>query len=351
MGTNKILSLIPKNMETEGVPEGINQAVLNKLCISYLDDPLYRVMYSHLSGWKNSQTYRLKLECEGGSQWSLIYKKGVYGKNTIPALEDFPLKTGMAEYAVYSIPELTIMEYIPEVFKCEEIVAGEQYIYLIEDLGPNYRLAKKRTDVLNAAAAITNVYNSSGKILLKIDNNLLTNYDSEFSSSLKRYALKNLELFIKLHRNNQVDRICDLWDRITNIYDKKNDYLSLLSFVHGDLKLSNILVNKGDESQLKFIDWEWAGIGLPHQDLASLLKRATPSLEMESLRLFSKSNNLLSHSEHRELYEICQIERGLIDCSFFASQKIDSTGETKLNFESYIEDSALRVLRAYDRLT
>ena len=351
MGTNKILSLIPKNMETEGVPEGINLEVLNKLCISCLDDPLNKVKYSHLTGWKSSKTYRLKLECERGSRWSLIYKNAVCGNSTVPALVDFPLKPGLAEYAVYCSPELTLKEYIPEVFKCDEIVAGEKYLYLIEDLGPNYRLARKRSDVLNATAALTNVYNNGGKILLKIDHNHLTNYDSEFSSSLKKYAQKNLEMYLQLHSNNHVDRIFDLWNGITSIYDRKNDYMSLLSFVHGDLKLSNILVNKRDESQLKFVDWEWAGIGLPHQDLASLLKRATPSLEMESLRFFSKSNNLLTHSEHRELYEICQIERGIIDCSFFVSQKINSTGETKLNFDSYIEDSALRVLKAYDRLT
>ncbi|MGI9534360.1 MAG: phosphotransferase family protein [Thermodesulfobacteriota bacterium] len=350
-GTNKILSLIPINRETEGLPEDISFAMLNRLCLSCLDDPLNKVKHSHLSGWKSSNTYRLKLECEGGSQWSLIYKNAVYSKNIIPALVDFPLKPGRAEYAVYSSPALSLKHYLPEVYICNEVTSGIKYIYLIEDLSNNYRLANKRADVHNAVILLTNIYRDSGEIILNINKDLLPKYDSGFSSELKKYVLNNLESYLRHTKNNYVSEICRLWNGISTIYDRKNNYSRLSCFVHGDPNLTNILVNKKNNDQLKLIDWEWAGIGLPHQDLASLLKRATPSVEMESLRFFSKSNNLLSLSEHRELYEICQIERGLIDCSFFASQKINSTGETKINFDAYIEDSALRVLRAYDRLT
>ena len=350
-GTNKLLSLIPKNLETEGLPDDISFKQLDTLCLSCLNDSLQSVTYTHLSGWKSSNTYRLKLVCKHGSKWNLIYKNAAYGENIIPALADFPFKPGQAEYVVYSSPVLMIKEYLPEVYICDEVVTGKQYFYLIEDLSPNYRPANKRSDVLNAANVLSEIYKRSGDILLKIDSALLPRYDDDFSSQLERYALTNLERYLSLYSSNHVEQVCGFWDKITAFYKRKKDFKHLSSFVHGDPNVSNILVYRQDENKLKFIDWEWAGIGLPHQDLASLLKRSTSSIELEALKIFSDSNNLLSFREHKELYEICQIERGIIDASFLAVQKINANGDTKMDVEGYIEDSASRVLKAIDRLT
>jgi len=349
-GTTKILSFVPRNDIVPGLPEGLPFAALNDLCLFYLREPLLRVSYYPLSGWKKSNTYRLILETKKGAKWSLIYKNAVYQHDMIPALNSLPINPGPPEYTIYSKANGEIIKYLPTIHMCREVIPGLHYRYLMQDLNKHYRPARDKKDILSITSKLLKLYDNIGECNFNLNEDSFIIYDGDLSSRLKTYILEGLERYSGMTNGRTVSFVCDNWDKISALYDEKCDYSGLSTIIHGDSNLANILVHKKNGDKIKFIDWEWAGIGLPHQDLASLLKRAKAGVEETALEIFSKHYRSLSTGEHQRLYEICQLERGLIDCAFLANHVIGSTDQTKIDITGYIEDSASRVIEAYNRL-
>lgn len=349
-GSAKISNIIPRNNFVQGVPVGLQFDELNELCLDYIKHPLKEVSYYHLSGWKKSNTYRLLLETEKGNKWSLIYKNALYRQDIIPALNNFPINPGPPEYTIYSKAEGGITKYLPTIFTCREIQSGWHYMYLMQDLNECYRPAGNKKDILSITAELTKFYDIIGSCDYNCDNNSLILYDRGLCARLQAYIINNLERYVSATSSKTVSAVCRNWQKIAGLYEDKYDYFRLSSIIHGDSNLANILVHRKYGDRIKFIDWEWAGVGLPHQDLASLLKRAKPNVEEDALEIFSKNNRSISIGEHKRMYEICQMERGLIDSAFFANQNANSPGRTKIDIVGYIEDSASRVMRAYYKL-
>jgi hypothetical protein len=347
-GVSKFFNSIPRNNFVHGVPEGLQFDELNELCLDYIKHPLKDVSYCHLSGWKKSNTYRLLLETEKGDYWSLIYKNALYRQDIIPALNNFPINPGPPEYTIYSKSEGGITKYLPRIFRCREIHAGLHYMYLMQDLNECYRPAGGKRDILCISAELTKMYGIFGDYRFGEDSLIL--YNRELSARLQAYIIGNLERYVSATNSKTVSAVCRNWQKIAGLFEDKYNYCWLSSMIHGDSNLANILVHRKYGDRIKFIDWEWAGVGLPHQDLASLLKRAKPNVEEDALEIFSKNNRSISIGEHNRLYEICQLERGLIDSAFFANQSANSPGRTKIDIVGYIENSASRVMRAYNKL-
>ena len=92
----------------KGVPPGITRELLADICQREFGDQPVDIVYAHLSGWKESGSYRLYLKTDRGRNWTLIYKNAVYEQDQIPALATLPLKPGSAEYVVYANPPGTL---------------------------------------------------------------------------------------------------------------------------------------------------------------------------------------------------------------------------------------------------
>lgn len=349
-GSAKILSYISGPNFIQGTPKGLRFDELNELCLLYFRHPLKHVSYYPLSGWKRSNTYRLLLETEKGDKWSIVYKNALYQHHIIPALDGFPINPGPSEYTIYSKAEGGITKYLPIIFMCREIKPGMHYRYLMQDLNKHFRPARDKKDILSITSELTKLYEMLRDCNYNINEDSLILYGGELSSRLQSYIIDSLEQYAGATNSKTVSSVCDKWDKISVLYDDKYDYSGLSTIIHGDSNLANILVHKQNGDNIKFIDWEWAGVGLPHQDLASLLKRAKPSVEEAALEIFSKYDHDLSIDEHKRLYEVCQLERGLIDSAFLANQVAGSTAKTKIDIAGYIEDSASRVIEAYNRL-
>ena len=347
-GVSKFFNSIPRNKIVHGVPEGLQFDELNELCLDYIKHPLKDVSHYHLSGWKKSNTFRLLLETEKGVKWSLIYKNALYREDTIPALNSFPINPGPPEFTIYSNANGEIIKYLPTIYRCCEIQTGSHYMYLMQDLNANFRPAGGKRDTLCITAELSKLYDIFGDY--RFDEDSLILYNRELSTRLQAYIIDNLERYASATDNKTVSAVCTNWHNISSIYEEKYNHSGLSSIIHGDSNLANILVHRKYGDRIKFIDWEWAGVGLPHQDLASLLKRAKPNVEEDALEIFSKNNRSISIGEHKRMYEICQLERGLIDSAFFANQNANSPGRTKIDIVGYIEDSASRVMRAYNKL-
>jgi thiamine kinase-like enzyme len=77
-------------------------------------------------------------------------------------------------------------------------------------------------------------------------------------------------------------------------------------------------------TQLKVVDWEWAGVGLPHADLAALVKSVRREAHPALLQVFAEKDRGLEAEQHWRLFHWCQLERRLLNATFLAKQQLIS---------------------------
>jgi hypothetical protein len=332
-------------------PEGITFELLNKLCVNYLGKPLKQVTSLHLSGWKSSGAFRLLLRTEQGDHWSLIYKNALYTQDNIPAVTGLPVRPGPPEFLVYDHAPGVLSKYLPDIYLCLEITPGKHYQYLLEDLKPEYRpVQQDSTDILKAAAEIPALHRAMTEWLPMIDKNRLLNFDRGFSIALLQYAREHLERYAQETADRMVSKVCELWPRISKVHQNKEFYeLQSISPIHGDFNHSNIHLHSTNNEAMKIVDWEWAGMGIAHMDLVSLLKASNPEIEQQALKSFCAQEPRLSVDEHKRLYHWCKLERGLLDGAFLAKQQMESKNKVEW-IPGYIRVSMHRLLNAYQEL-
>jgi len=98
---------------------------------------------------------------------------------------------------------------------------------------------------------------------------------------------------------------------------------------------------------IKLIDWEWAGFGVRHSDLASLLKYVSPELEFKALAIYQQRCGQRNLVEENLIYQWCKLQRGIFDAAFFAKEKIESIRPPKMKLDGHIERALERSLRAF----
>jgi thiamine kinase-like enzyme len=341
---------IPKNESSEfihGLPADIEFSTLDKICQEQTSEPLSSVSYRHLSAWKRSGAYKVFLNTQEGNVFSVIYKNSIYNEVEIPALKKLSIIPGQPEFLTYEFAKNTISPYLPKVYYCDEVIHGEHYQYILEDLSHRFHPARSYTDIIKATKAIAHIQGNLAGYLKELKIQKPIYYDLEFSKNLYNYTKLNLDRYIK-----ETGVTGRAWDNRNNILDfylktRANADVSLVP-VHGDYNTENILVDIL-KTPVKIIDWEWAGLGALHSDLATLLKRIDGPLEKICLLIFSKQYKEFSLAEHKYRYELCQIERGLLDAGFLALQELDSSFmDGSLNMSQYIEDSLQRALQGYE---
>jgi thiamine kinase-like enzyme len=340
-----------------GLPKGIDPKTIDKLCLEHQGWPLQRAAYAHLSGWKVTGAYRLFLRGANGRVWHLIYKNAVYNPEQIPALKGLPLLPGLPECLVYQEFSKALAPFLPKVYLCLEVVPGRQYQYVLEDLSERYqRLAEckklaRKNGILNAAARLPNLHRALDAWVADSDSPHLLRFDREFSTALLPYARRNLESYVQQKADRTVSKAVQRWPEIAQAYGRREFQERLTAQpIHGDYHTGHIYFPSDSPDRIKLIDWEWTGFGRPHADLASLLKRVDPDTEHQALAAYAERAKSLPFTGHRRLYEWCQLERGLLDAAFLASQQMESQRKAAW-IPEYIQKSIVRALRAQEWLS
>ena len=339
-----------------GVPPGLTFDQLAELCLLHLGEPLKHVAYVHLSRWKAAGAYRLLLKTSRGRSWRLIYKNAIYSLDHIPGLAGLPIIPGLPEYLIYSNAQNALAQYLPEIYLCSEVIPGKHYQFLLEDLSDRYWLATRQPEIVLGLAAKLPALSRAISESVVFNQDRLLQYDYKFSILAQEYIRKNLEYYAERTASEAAVKVCKSWTEIFEMHaNRELHQLKSTCIIHGDPNPSNILIHRKKHlRRIKFIDWEWAGFGSTHADLASLIKEANPEIKQQALTIFSKQDNRLSFKEHKRLYEWCQLERTLLDASYLAAQQqidtLSSTTKSDTWVPQYIEKSLHRALHAYQTL-
>jgi thiamine kinase-like enzyme len=344
------------NRRCEGLPRGLEFETLDGLCREHGRGGLRRCVHLRLSGWKSGGicgTYRLELLTKGGTRWRLIFKDECYRADSAPALEGLPVSPGPPEAIVYRMQDSTLSPFLPRLFWLREVEPGRHFQYLLEDLAGTYtELQRGAVYSMKAARALglLQIQQALRKTFVGEYPDGLIRYDRSYSERLFEYAGKNLADYLALTADAAVARLRDRWQDVGSVHQLDEFYDDdLRAPIHGDFAIHNVLAHRHDESRLKVLDWEWAGIRLPHADLAALIKYVRKEDQPALLQAFMEQHPGLDAERHRRLLDWCQLERWLFNTAFLARQQLLS--ERRVPWLTHkISDSAGAVLAAAERL-
>jgi len=336
-----------------GCPEGLSIDDLSKVVLRDLGKQPEAVCYRHLSGWKHSGAFRLLIKNSSSHYDSFVFKNAKYTGGHIAALSDLPVFPGPPEYQIYHVANKKLQVYLPQIYLSRKIAGGIHYQYIMEDLNKEYEIYQNPKQILLVCENLSQLHFDLTSSLDKEDKTALLQYDRSFSEQIIKYIFQNLSRWQEYQPNSRVEEVISLRNQLTTVYAATMDEIyrhEIIGPIHGDLNTSNILFHRANQQKFKIIDWEWAGIGVPHADLASLLKMASPKVEANGLLLYNKSNRQRSIEKDRQIYEWCKLQRGLFDAAFFAKQILDSKDPPKNLDGGNIERAVQRALRSYQEL-
>jgi hypothetical protein len=343
----------------EGLPLGMTPDLLDEVCLRYFNVRPQSFSSQHLSGWKPSGAYRLRIRTQHGSDIHLILKESYYTTDHIPALEKLPVRPGPPEYMIYSQPVGALASYLPNIYLAQELVPGTHYRFLMEDLAQEYHRVYDTDEIFRASAMIPSLHQALNEWANETNPQKMVHYGKGASQALEEYARDNLEKYSEYSKDSSIKAVLSCWPKISSAY-LSPEFLELQPArpIHGDTNYSNVHIHNRDPLRFKLVDWEWAGYGFPHADLASLLKGVPEEMEKRALQMFigsSKNPNPclspgLTLKDNQRIYHWCQLERSLLDAAFLTNQHLNSSYTTFFSLPETINRSLRQILSAYKKL-
>lgn len=340
----------PVSDAQDGLPPGVPLETLEALCRQHLGASYRHATHVRLSSWKPRGTYRLELATETGARWRVIFRDESCALADNPALRALPVTAGPPEFAVYQRRRPALARFLPDLYWSHEVERGIRFQYLMADLGDPFEpITADGPDLRLAVAALLQLQAALREAFAHGGHRYLAVYDRQYSEDLLDYARRSLEAYRAGRPEPAVDELCRSWQRVVRVHQREEFYQHRLAVpIHGDYRPSNLHLDMRDRTQLKVVGWEWAGIGVPHADLASLLKGLDPAAERTALEMFAQAHGELDAGEHLRLLRWCQLERRLLDAGFVARQQM-AAGQLP-RVDHLVADAAADVLRSTEQL-
>ena len=294
------------------LPDGLSAALLKRVCLEQLGEPPEVATAVRLSEQMFPGTFRLLIRTKGGRQWSVVYKAARYGSDHYFPSVGLPVAPGLPEYLLYTTPHADLDPYLPAVYVARELRRAESYRYLMEDLEDRYR-PPLPTDLLSIVRQLPTLHTLLGAWASGMLDSLPT-YDVRWSESILEYARNGIEEYARQTTSETPAQVLRRWGAITRFYSERPQMRSI-GGIHGDLKPSNLLVQRKLAAQIKLVDWDGVGLGPAHIDLVGLLAGSPSELVEEALRIYALRDGSLSLDEHRRMYEWCRLQDILLSAS------------------------------------
>jgi len=335
----------------DGLPEGVDFETVSKICSTHFGEVLQQTSYVPPSDWTAAGKYRLLLQTRSERLLSLVYKEAIFDEARFPALSRIRIAPGPPECAIYRSGSGQLLRYLPAVYLCDELIPRKHYRYVIEDLDQEYREPSSKDDFLLLTRLLPKIHLALLEWLESGGEDEFIRYEGAYLQSLHQFSRETIDAIALAGDSDAAKRIRSSWKRILPLLDRKNflDFIPMRP-IHGDFNPTNIRIHREDPDDIKLVDWEWAGIGIPHSDLASLMKGAPKQLEEEAVEMFIRRIKGWTEEDQWKLYWTCKLEGGLLDAAFLAAQVGEEIDGGASEYRAYIEQALQRALDAFERI-
>lgn len=317
----------------KGLPPGLDVAVVEAALEQLGAGDIERSAYVALSGWKrDTWTSRVLVVDSDGRRHTIVAKVTDYDEH-VPAFEGLPYEPGRPELAVLRTalaePAGALASWMPRPLLAEPL-DERRFVFAFVDVGRTHSARSGADHILQAISSLSPMQGALRTAGVPAED-LLDLQPENHAETLARYVHEHLAAASEPGAAELARSADDLvgrcftpsWARVA------------VGPVHGDPNRSNVLFSRRAEGLL-FIDWEWAGRGLPHADLACLTKVVPPEIEGEAVACFADSDPRFTLEEHRELHERAKLHRSLLDASFMAAQRAAKPGGVRFDLHSPI---------------
>ena len=345
------LGRLPEPPPTPGLPAGLEQELLADVCRRVLGQDPRRASHRHLSGFKGTGgAFRVLVETTTGRPWTVFYKECRYGRDDAPGLIGHPARLGPPEFAVYGSANPEVRRFLPDVYHREELEPGVRYRYVLQDVRGAYLKPTTPDELLRAAAALRPLGRALRAWIQRSGEARLIRYDHGMMVALGAFVERALQRYATAGPDGDSIRLLPVAEMIEVLTRPEfHDHVEPTG-VHGDYNRASVLLGKHPESGMKVVDWEWAGLGLPHLDLAILLERADPDLIARALQIFAGEEPGLSLAEHERLLHWSRLATCLSNAAIMAIDVLDGKVATTRDRPPYLQRLLKLATSAYRRL-
>lgn len=337
-----------------GLPPRLDRELLDSVCRQVRDSRPRQVTHLNLSPFKDaSGAYRVWCTTGHGVPWSLIFKDARYDHFDGPALGALPVAAGPTEYAVYATASGVLRDILPDVYHAAEVSPGRHYQYLLEDLEGAYGKPVRPREFIQAAVSLTTLSPAVHSWATSARPSGLIAYDQAYCRTLVDYAAETLSRYSKLRSGSMAFDALAMWPRVRKVVTLPEPHqIQPARGVHGDFNRASVMLPHASRESAgpKVIDWEWAGIGPPHLDLAALLDDADQHVMRRTVRSYAAAAPELDLSTHERLLRWAQVLMSVKNSAFLAAQLLDARTVTRIDRSKYIERLLTVALRTATRL-
>jgi hypothetical protein len=312
------------------------------------------VAHRPISGWKDDVgAERLWVATDDGRLRTVVMKRLDYSMAALPAANIMPFDISQTERVVFAESGLD-QRFIPSTFAIigpGEFHDGTGALVVMEDLAPKWRRPRLHHDYALVVGQLDNIHQAISRIAgQNIDQERLIRYDQALAEPLSELFEKKVIPELVASKETELSRWPANWETVKQLMTSSALPDVAATFVHGDFTPAHIFIRWMPRRQLRLIDFEWVGVGFPHADLASLLKRARPSIEELTLRLYAARHREISLVQHRVVYEWCQLCRGLLDAVYLVTHRRMIVPQKEPIVSRYSRSSLRRAWIASERL-
>lgn len=334
-----------------GLPRGLQWPVLEGvLAMMHRGNPR-SVCHCKLSSWKDAGTFRLFVRFRDGTEARLVYKRAVYSLDEIPANAGLPLRQGPPEFVIVGATDGPLARFVPRAYWSKACDDGFEYLW--EDLGEDfvsfveYQQSSPRTDLCEPLAAMHRALREQFSGQRVAD---LLDFDGMYSERIWEYAMRTLQAYFEATGEPVAGTLLARQKEVRSVFlDRSFQMERPTQVIHGDCNSSNLWVRrKADALQLKAVDWEWAGYGMPHADIISVVKGRTDGEKKEFLERYCTAAGLANTAREWHWLRRASMERSILDAAFLAKQSRDPL-RSRQWFTGFIRRSLEDLLRETTR--
>ena len=322
----------------EGPPPSLDANLLDHVVESHFGRAPLAVAHAPMAGYKHDSVYRIWVRLGPGRYRTLVFKNARLSTDAYPAIRGFPGRPGVAEWGVLGDASDALTAYLPAVLHKAQLEPNRHYQYLLEDLAWANRPVLDDPDVVAAVRRLPGVHTALAQWADATGAEPAVDHGPDHADEFLAYVETALHRFVDATGDSATRSFLTRWDEVATYYRSAKSLDPVpLRWIHGDFNRKNAFLGVADPTSLRLVDWEWTGIGPPHADLASILKRSAWGQQRAMVREFFAHDDALDHAEHWQIYLWCRLGRGLFDAALHANQNASDLGHTSADVAEHLD--------------